>query len=552
MPQIRFKTGKQKGKVVPLKGNRLLIGRDNACQVQILDQGVSREHAEIYSLGEMVFIRDMESRNGSFVNDEKITEELLREGDLIRVGNTQLLFESNRGTREQDLEFEEDGEPFKTSLDLKIEDLYVADSGPRDGELFKAVCAATQIVQSERDEKKLFERMLDLIQEYIPADHLFLFLRDDATGAVTPRAMRATSEKKNVPISRSILRRVISESRAILTADAMQDDRFKADDSIVMNQIRAVLCVPIHSSGQAMGAIYAVNSSVAETFEQSDLQLISAMGAQLALSLENLNSIRARRRMFLRTIGRLVSLLEGTTIGHRGHAERVSSFSLAIASEMGLPDSAILHAGLIGLLHNIGRVTQVAVLAEATPEAPELSHVTAGVEFLKNIPGLQDVLPAIRSHHEKYDGSGVPDGLKGDAIPVGARIVMVASAFDKLIYPANASPDVEPDAALVKKAFKELDHQAGLIFDSNVVRALIVSYRHGALRGMAMDESGKVPTLTSVYGKSTAVRGAHAVSGLAAEIASDLPATTGETIRARSEGAEKKNGTDGRDDAKSR
>ena len=278
MPQIRVKNGKQKGKVISLRNaTRLVLGRDTTCGLQIVDQGVSREHAEVFRVGEMVFIRDLGSRNGSFVNDERIEEELLREGDVIRVGGTQLLFESSRNTREQDLEFDEDA-PFKTSLELKLDDLYVTDGvGARDGELFRAMCQATQIVQSERDEKKLFQRLLDLIQEHIPADNIYLFLRDDATGSVTPRAMRQKSERRNVPISRSILRRVISESRAILTADAMQDDRFKADDSILMNQIRAVLCVPIqYGTGEAMGAIYAVNSSLTDTFEQSDLQLITA------------------------------------------------------------------------------------------------------------------------------------------------------------------------------------------------------------------------------------------------------------------------------------
>src|SRR4051812_29648482 len=120
MPQIRVKNGKQKGKVLSLNGQeRLLIGRDNSCGLQILDQGVSREHAEIFRVGEMVFIRDLGSRNGSFVNDERIEEELLREGDVVRVGNTQLLFESAKEAREGDLEFEEDDQqPFKTSLDL--------------------------------------------------------------------------------------------------------------------------------------------------------------------------------------------------------------------------------------------------------------------------------------------------------------------------------------------------------------------------------------------------------------------------------------------------
>src|SRR5437764_781989 len=116
MPQMRVKTGPQKGKVIPVSGTQaILIGREPSCQLQIVDRGVSREHAQIFRVGEMVFIRDLGSRNGSFVNEEKVQEELLREGDTVRVGNTQLVFESRRAAQEQgrDLQYD-DGPEFRT------------------------------------------------------------------------------------------------------------------------------------------------------------------------------------------------------------------------------------------------------------------------------------------------------------------------------------------------------------------------------------------------------------------------------------------------------
>src|SRR5947209_2198841 len=97
VPQIRVKSGPQKGKIIPVVGNQpIVIGREPSCSLQIVDRGVSREHAQIFRVGEMVFIRDLGSRNGCFVNEERVKEELLREGDTVRVGNTQLLFESRR------------------------------------------------------------------------------------------------------------------------------------------------------------------------------------------------------------------------------------------------------------------------------------------------------------------------------------------------------------------------------------------------------------------------------------------------------------------------
>jgi HD-GYP domain-containing protein (c-di-GMP phosphodiesterase class II) len=548
MPQIRVKNGPQKGKVFPVKGDKpLVIGRDVSCALQIIDKGVSREHAQIYSVGEMVFIKDLGSRNGCFVNEESVTEELLREGDVIRVGVTQLSFESKRAHDEgRALQYEEDPN-YKTSLELKVNDLYVMEAGTtgREGDMFKAMCQATQIVQSERDEKKLFDRLLALIQQYIPADYIYLFLRDDTSGAVTPRAMLPKPSENNVAISRSILRRVISESRAILTADAMLDDRFKDGDSIVMHKIRAVLCVPVQGSGQhAMGAIYAVNSRMAETFEQVDLQLLTALATQLALSLENLQSIRHRRRMFIRVMGRVISLLEGLPPKQRGHAERVSIVATGIATELGLSDNQVLFASLAGLLHDIGKVPAVSGLsAQASERGSGVASVLAAIEFLKDIPVLQDVLPAIRSHHERFDGSGIPERLAASQIPLGARILGAANVFDKLVFPLGSpEKDVEPEPAVVRKAFTEMDSQSGKLFDPDVIRALMVAYRNGALRAITGDVLPAGDELDSAISTANGALAA-ADSGLRKDSTRPSTATpssltaspfdSGETIRTR-------------------
>ena len=93
MVVLRVKAGSEKGKVYEVANENVVMGRDRAGAVQILDQGVSRKHAEIFQIGELYFIRDLESRNGTFVNADKITEVVLRFGDQIQIGNTTLVFE---------------------------------------------------------------------------------------------------------------------------------------------------------------------------------------------------------------------------------------------------------------------------------------------------------------------------------------------------------------------------------------------------------------------------------------------------------------------------
>ncbi|MEI6236667.1 MAG: GAF domain-containing protein, partial [Planctomycetota bacterium] len=299
--QIRIKTGPNKGKLVPVTGAQpIMIGRDNSCGLQVIDRGVSREHAKIVRVGEMVFLHDLGSRNGSFVNGERVAEELLREGDIIRVGATQLQFQSIRENRkgEDELQYDENA-TYKSSLELNIQDLYVTDNASdREVGHFKAICRATSILQIERDEKTLLDKLLDLMVEYVPAVHSYIFLRDEDSGKMMPRAIKRKAESHTAPVSRSILRKVIGESKAILTADAMQDDRFKSGDSIITHNIRSLICVPVSNSGHVHGAIYAVNSSLTEAFDESDLQLVSALGSQLALALENLHQTDRRRKVY--------------------------------------------------------------------------------------------------------------------------------------------------------------------------------------------------------------------------------------------------------------
>lgn len=142
-------------------------------------------------------------------------------------------------------------------------------------------------------------------------------------------------------------------------------------------------------------------------------------------------------------------------------------------------------------LHDIGKLPKHGEAKDAA-KSDLSAHAVRGEEMLRDVPGLQKVLTFVLDHHERYDGKGGPNGLKGESIPIGARIVAVANAFDHLLFDGK-DPKAPPDAAAIRQAFTDLTAEAGEAYDMAVVRALIVAYRHGLLLGPPPSTDG-IPT----------------------------------------------------------
>ena len=192
MPQLRIKNGPEKGRVFKLTDDHTTIGRDVSVGVQINDHGASREHAEVFKIGEMFFIRDQGSRNGTYINDEDIKEELLREGDRIQVGNTILVFESKEESRNNKIEFSEQtsAEDLGTTMEIKL-----PGAGEMDGisssaatEQLKILYRLGKLMTTEKNSNELLKKILVLIGDVIKAENIYIFIRDQESGKLIPRA----------------------------------------------------------------------------------------------------------------------------------------------------------------------------------------------------------------------------------------------------------------------------------------------------------------------------------------------------------------------------
>jgi two-component system cell cycle response regulator len=187
---------------------------------------------------------------------------------------------------------------------------------------------------------------------------------------------------------------------------------------------------------------------------------------------DGLHIDRLQRAYYLGTIYSLMRMIEVRDTGMSRHSHAVSDLATAIAQQLGIESKSILALGTAALLHDIGKIAiPDALLYKVGPlTATERSliqqHPELGVQILEISPFLQELIPAIRHHHERWDGTGYPDRLSGEDIPLEARIIGVAEAYDAMLvdraYQVGRSPE---------EAVAEMQRCAGTQFDLKIVQA---------------------------------------------------------------------------------
>ncbi|HUZ95240.1 MAG TPA: diguanylate cyclase [Edaphobacter sp.] len=193
-----------------------------------------------------------------------------------------------------------------------------------------------------------------------------------------------------------------------------------------------------------------------------------------AVQREGVTAERLRESATLRLIYSLLALLERRDQGLSAHAHAVSELATALARQLGLGPQQVSRMGLAALVHDIGKVAVPdAILQQSQPLSAQerarlKEHAALGAQILEASPFLSDLMPAVRHHHERWDGSGYPDQLRGEDIPQAARIIAVAEAYDAMqrATPYRASRTAE-------EALSEVQRCAGTQFDPTVVQALL-------------------------------------------------------------------------------
>jgi HD-GYP domain-containing protein (c-di-GMP phosphodiesterase class II) len=243
---------------------------------------------------------------------------------------------------------------------------------------------------------------------------------------------------------------------------------------------------PLVLEGRCVGVLCAGNKRADDALLSSyDSQLVEAAGRYLAAFLHNCALYAQQRSLFLGSVKSLTASIDAKDRYTRGHSDRVAHVSRQLATAMGLDANTAERVHLAGLLHDVGKIgvpeSVLCKQGKLTDEefAQIKKHPEQGFAILRDIPLLDDVLPGVLHHHERFDGTGYPHGLAGERIPLVARIIAVADAFDAMSSTRSYRPAM-PRATVLEKMrlgigsqFDPRVGQAFLTLDLNVYDEMV-------------------------------------------------------------------------------
>ncbi|MBJ6723557.1 HD domain-containing phosphohydrolase [Geomesophilobacter sediminis] len=277
-----------------------------------------------------------------------------------------------------------------------------------------------------------------------------------------------------IPMKRSSVSTWVIENRKpLLIADIEASPHFDRISALGF-ETKSAICVPLMVKEEIIGTITVINKVNNTKYNHEELELLSTIAAQASIAIKNAKLYDEQQKTYLNTIQALVSAIEANDSYTRGHSERVTRYSLAIARKLELPQERLEVIERAAILHDIGKIgINMALLNkkdELTPEevAELRQHPSIGMKILEPIEFLHDVRLCIGQHHERFDAQGYPGRLGGDRLLLESRILAIADAFDAM---TSERPYRKPLG--LADAIQELRDHAGAQFDPGLVPIFI-------------------------------------------------------------------------------
>lgn len=375
-------------------------------------------------------------------------------------------------------------------------------------ELLVSIAKATQAKRKERDKDKLLTNLSLLYQvskemegvielqgissmaasyfrEVAKIDVCAILLREENKGnfwfgainGVDP--MTCDLKRKSFKLDKKMYDRLIVEKNALFIPELKTS--LEILSYIALDNPKSLFVFPLSTENQVVGLAMFVGNKIIK-LQEDTLDTINTIAGEVALCIENANRYLKLKESYLGAVKSLVKTMEDKDEFHKGYSEAVAGLAAIVARKMSLPDEEVELIRFAGFVHDIGKIAiSDKILYKKDKLSPEEQvkvrmHSLASSNIISNIDEGKRIVPIILSHHERYDGTGYPQGLRGERIPIGARILAVCDAYKAII-----SHRPYRRGFTSQEAVKELERCSGKQFDPYVVRVFLEAFRNGQI-----------------------------------------------------------------------
>jgi putative nucleotidyltransferase with HDIG domain len=452
-------------------------------EIVLNDASISRRHAEVHCTDQGWIVRDLGSTNGTYLNGVRVgrSDRKVKSRDVLQCGNLVMVVAvCEEGAPEPE-------EPPTGGLQVQatttnswtraLETVaFQHSSKPRSGDRLLALLRAGHHLVHTNSLDDLLRSILDDAVSALDAQRGAIVMANEESQELVLRAV-STGDKETrgrVYFSKSIARRCYDRSESILCRDISHSPELLVANSIADGAMSSVICALLRSPRKQLGVLHLDRGPLQEPFNNDDLQLADALAASVSAGIEVAQLVSAQRELFLRTVTTLAQAVEMRDAYTGNHTQRVTDYSLIIAEELKVSAEEFRTIQIGTPLHDIGKIgIDDAILRKRTKLSVEeyeimKTHTVKGAAILMSIPELVSVIPIVRSHHEQWNGAGYPDALAGEQIPMLARIVAVADAFDAMTTDRPYRSGIS-----LLNAFHEIKEKSGQQFDPQIASAFL-------------------------------------------------------------------------------
>ncbi|MBN2721085.1 MAG: GAF domain-containing protein [Proteobacteria bacterium] len=328
------------------------------------------------------------------------------------------------------------------------------------------------------DMDRLLRHLVDFFSRLTEADRVSILLLDETGNRLVFKhgigfqGFEEDIQKSVIAVEDSICGQVLKKKEPLLVEniDLYMADRPKRG---MRYSSPSFLSVPLIYQGKPIGVINFSNRIDRGSFTRDDLNLILPHVHTMARLLAEGKRFHVVQKDFLNdTADTLLNIAENKSPYLKGHSDRVSESTYRLARSLNIPDTEALRIANAARFHDLGRIAiDESILSKPGPLEAEEKNLMRQYplwsnRLLQNFPNLEVDLAAVRTHHERYDGKGYPDGLMGEEIPIGGRILAVTDAYDSMIHERPFR-----EAMSHEQAFATLEEESGAMFDKRVVKA---------------------------------------------------------------------------------